>query len=177
MSTFVRQRDPIDSAFLPTRDSAKGHSLFKIVKLPDIFIFQFKRSDRSYNIGKIDPTHFEINLPFEFDFTPYLVDEKYLIDHKMSVEQWKNKEQHIYKLYAAIRHVEDINDYGRYITIINVQMTGKWMIFDDEIVREPTDDEEIITILKNAYMVFYVRDLGIDTWFQQDRWRKTHPKK
>jgi hypothetical protein len=60
---------------------------------------------------------------------------------------WKDRNA-IYKLYAVIRW--DIAN-SHCIAVINVQMTGKWMIFDDETVREPVDIDELKIILGAPY--------------------------
>ena len=90
--------------------------------------------------------------------------------HKMQIPlQLKAKEQGPYVLVGASLHEGEHIDSGHYRSLIINPNTGKGVVMDDNgIQRDVDSEEEIQSLLKNAYMLAYEKE---DVFNQRDQGR------
>jgi ubiquitin C-terminal hydrolase len=116
----------------------------KLWMSPPVMIFNFKRYSQFQTVrgNRMTKNNSEITFPtFDLDLSNYIAEENFLKD-----------KCYTYDLYSIVSHVGGLNS-GHYYTYSNLELSNKWVKFEDENVSY----SNIENIKNDAYLVFYIR--------------------
>ena len=119
--------------------------------MPDILILSLKRFTYSNGIAeKIDSL---VYYPFfSFEISPYVKSIDIIPKLTLSTSASMNS----YDLYAVVLHSGNMHG-GHYTTLIKMDKSVTWILFDDDSTLELKESPENSNILSNSYLLFYRR--------------------
>ena len=125
--------------------------VMEIWRAPDILILSLKRFTYSNGVAeKIDSL---VYYPFfSFDISAYV--KSIEPPQKLSLSTFASMNS--YDLYAVVLHSGNIYG-GHYTTLIKMETSSPWILFDDDSTLELKESPENSSILSNSYLLFYRR--------------------